>query len=140
MKVKGFVACLIVLALSVGGLILGLELTNHDGMPTGVAASWSKEGAWNDIYVYKGPGKLLGRMTWSEEEKVGAATITNTEYSYTKEYINLYQLDSNYKSSTTGLPESAAGNAVAFETLNGKIWVRIMWTDTSTFLLVRIYD
>ena len=140
MKVKAFVACLIVLVLSVGGLLLGLKLTNNAGMQSGVAANWSREGAWNDIYVYKGPGELLSDMTWSEEDKVGTATIVNTQFSYTKEYINLYWLDSNYKSSTTGLPESASGSAVAFETLNGKIWVRIMWTSTTTFLLVRIYD
>ena len=101
--------------------------------------NWLREGAWNQIYVYKGPGKILS-MNWSESNQTGTAAITDTDYSYTIEYIDQYRSDSIYKSSTTGLPSNYNGNAVAFETLDGRLWVRIMWSNTATFLLVRIYD
>ena len=101
--------------------------------------NWSQEGAWTEIYVYKGEGDLLS-MNWSEEEQKGTATIQNTDASYTEKYVSLYEDDSNYKTSTTGLPSSYKGNAKAFETIDGRLWVRIMWTNTSTFLLVRIYE
>lgn len=101
--------------------------------------NWSQEGAWTEIYVYKGEGDLLD-MNWSESDQKGTATIQNTDASYTREYVSLYENDSNYKSSTTGLPDYYSGNVEAFETLDGRLWVRIMWTNTSTFLLVRIYE
>ena len=100
---------------------------------------WSQEGAWTEIYVYKGKGQLLS-MKWSAAEKLGTATIMGTDLSYTEEYISLYEKDSNYKTSTTGLPSYYSGEAKAFETLDGRLWVRIIWSETSTHLLVRIYD
>ncbi len=78
-------------------------------------------------------------MNWDNYNQKGTATITDTDFGYTIDYIDLYKNDSNYRSSTTGLPSSYTGSAVAFETLDGKLWVRIMYTTTSTFLLVRYY-
>ena len=101
--------------------------------------NWRQEGAWTEIYVYKGKGELIS-MNWSESEKKGTATIKNTDSSYTQKYVELYEDDSNYISSTTGLPSNYSGNVEAFETRDGRLWVRIMWTDTSTFLLVTIYE
>lgn len=101
--------------------------------------NWNNEGAWREIYVYKGKGDLLS-MNWDESEKKGSATINNTKDGYAIEYIKLYEHDSNYKADATGLPSSYSGNAKAFSTIDDRIWLRIIWSDTATFLLVRIYE
>lgn len=101
-----------------------------------IETKWSTAGAWSEIYVYEGEGEFVS-MRW--DGTTGTATFKNTDPSYTKSYVNKYLLDPNYKTTSTGLPSDYSGNVASFETKDEKLWVRIMWTDTATFLLVKTY-
>ena len=101
-----------------------------------IESKWSNTGAWSEIYVYEGEGEFIS-MRW--EGDTGTATFKNTDPSYTRSYANKYLADPNYKKASTGLPDSYSGNVASFITLDEKLWVRIMWTNTSTFLLVKTY-
>ena len=101
--------------------------------------NWLNKGAWSEIYVYKGEGELLD-MQWSDNEQSGIATINNTNATYTLQYIALYENDSNYIRTDANMPSGYTGNVKAFETLDGRLWVRIMWSKTTTFILVNINE
>lgn len=103
-----------------------------------IEKNWSNEGAWSEIYVYKGSGEFTD-MNWSYLDKKGTAMFLHTDVNYTKKYVALYQSDNNYRKAPTGLPNNYS-DVAAFETLDSRLWVRIMWTDKATFLLVRIYE
>ena len=102
-----------------------------------IESKWITTGGWSKVYVYEGEGEFIS-MLW--QGNTGTASFSDTDPEYTKKYVEKYKEDSNYKTTTSGLPDSYKGNVASFETKDKKLWIRIMWTNTATFLLVKTYS
>ena len=101
-----------------------------------IEEAWLNEGAWAQVYVYEGKGKII-QMFWDRYELVGGAFFDDTEESSTEIYCQQYKEDPNYKSATLGFV-SDPNRAMAFQTLDGKIYIKITWTSSSTSLVIKM--
>ena len=105
-----------------------------------IERNWSQEGAWSKVYVYKGKGELLSMM-WKEKEQCGSVVIKNSDLDYDKEYISLYKNDPNWKLISNDFSDDYyESNNVDFESLDGKLSVRIVWGKSLTMIFLQVYE
>lgn len=98
---------------------------------------WETDGGFANIYEYTGSGEIM-QMTWSYSSDSGVIVIKKTKNSDVQKYINLYRNDYSYRTATTSLPSSYKNEAIAFRKIDNSLWIRIMWSNDSDVIFIRV--